>query len=249
MRANFYKAMKTINKDIKYFKNFEELSSYTADFIIKLIHRILKEKDRVTLVLAGGDTPRRSYELLAEKSKLRKLPWEKIHIFWGDERYVSKDDQHSNYLMAKESLLSKINIPDENIHIINTDYDSEQEAAMNYERELKFFFLYEEPIFDIFLLGIGVDGHIASLFPDDPDIDKDKVWVKGVSAPKIQPFVSRITLTLPIINNARNILFLAKGERKRKVIKHIISNGEQEKIKFPAGKIKALNGNIYWLIV
>jgi 6-phosphogluconolactonase len=170
-----------------------------------------------TVALSGGSTPRRLYELLAGPPYCEKFPWSRAHWFWGDERFVPHDDALSNYRMVRDALLSRAPIPAINIHPISTEGVTPDVAASGYERELKSFYGAERldparPLFDVTLLGLGPDGHTASLFPDTAVLAERDRWVAAVVGAKSE---ARITLTYPVLESSRSAVFLVAGEEKR----------------------------------
>jgi 6-phosphogluconolactonase len=195
----------------------EALSRRIADWMLE----IAATTDGVLSVnLSGGSTPRRLYQLLAGSPYYNQFPLSRTHWFWGDERFVSHDDALSNYRMAREALLSRAPIPAINIHPIPTEGITPEEAASAYERELKSFYGAERldptrPLFDVTLLGLGPDGHTASLFPNTAVLAERDRWVAAVIGAKSE---ARITLTYPALESSRNAAFLVAGEEKRAVL-------------------------------
>jgi len=203
----------------------EALSRAAAQHVVSHIDRALSEQEHYTLALAGGSTPRRLYELLAEGSQ-GTLPWERVHLFWGDERFVPPDHAESNTRLVRESLIDSIDIPHENVHSIPT-VGSPEEAAQAYTRTLQSFFDAPAETFDAVLLGLGSDGHTASLFPGSLDPDRssgDAVppWVRVVEAPAEYDIRTRITCSLPVLNGAGQALFLVSGQRKRQALARVL---------------------------
>ncbi len=194
----------------------EALASHVAEWLLAAA----TAKDGLFAVaLAGGATPRRLYELLAGAPYRDAYPWSRTHWFWGDERFLPHDDPPSNFRMVGEALLSRTPSPAANIHPIPTAGISGEEAASDYERALKIFYGAERldparPLFDITLLGLGTDGHTASLFPDTPVITERKRWVAAVHTKS----GTRITLTYPVLESSRNVAFLVAGKEKRGVL-------------------------------
>lgn len=192
----------------------EALSRRVADWMVDVA---MTKDGAFTVALSGGSTPRRLYELLAGPSYRDKLPWSRTHWFLGDERFVSHDDTMSNYRMAREALLSRAPIPAINIHPIPTDRTSPDQAASLYERELKSYYGAQHldparPLFDVTFLGLGPDGHTASLFPNTAvPVERDR-WVAAVVGAKAE---ARITLTYPVLESSRNAVFLVAGKEKR----------------------------------
>jgi len=192
----------------------EALSRRVADWMLELA----RTKDGAfTVGLSGGSTPRRLYQLLAGPLYCDKFPWSRTHWFWGDERFVAHDDALSNYRMVREALLSLAAIPATNVHAIPTEGVSPESAASAYERELKSFYGAERldparSLFDVTLLGLGPDGHTASLFPNTTVLAERDLWVAAVVGAKSEV---RITLTYPVLESSRNAVFLVTGEEKR----------------------------------
>jgi 6-phosphogluconolactonase len=195
----------------------DALSEQVADWLLAIASAI---SGTVAICLSGGNTPRRLYERLAEPPCRDRFPWSRTHLFWGDERFVPHDDPLSNYRMVKNALLSGVPIPAANVHPIPTEGLSPDEAARRYEQELKSF--YEATrgetmrrLFDVTLLGLGEDGHIASLFPGSDALQERERWVVAVTGVKAE---ARITLTYPALENSANAAFLVVGEEKKKIL-------------------------------
>ncbi|MBZ5491520.1 MAG: 6-phosphogluconolactonase [Acidobacteriia bacterium] len=203
----------------------------------------VQERGRFSVALSGGNTPRAVYSLLASEHK--QLPWDHIHIFFGDERHVPPDHPDSNFRMASESLLSKVPIPEKNVHRIHAELDAEA-AAAEYEHQLiNFFHLgnHDWPGFDLIFLGIGEDGHTASLFPGSKALSKASRRVTANWVEKFKTF--RITLTFPVLNNAAEVVFLVSGAGKAQILSQVLRPGTSE---FPAQSIHPENGRLLWLI-
>jgi 6-phosphogluconolactonase len=194
----------------------EALSRRVADWMLEAA----TTKDSVFAVaLSGGSTPRRLYEQLAGPHYRDRFPWSRTHWFWGDERFVPHDDALSNYHMVREALFSRAPIPASNIHPIPTEGAAPEAAASAYERELKSFYGDDRldparPLFDVTLLGLGPDGHLASLFPGTPVLAERDRWVAAVVGVKSE---TRITLTYPALESSRRAAFLVAGEEKRAI--------------------------------
>ena len=215
----------------------EAMSRRVADWLLE----VATTKDGVfTVALSGGSTPRRLYELLAGPPYRDEFPWSRTHWFWGDERFVPHDDALSNYRMVREALLSRAPIPAINIHPIPTEGVTPEAAASAYERELKSFYGAERldparPLFDVTLLGLGPDGHTASLFPDTAVLAERDRWVAAVVGAKSE---ARITLTYPALESSRNAAFLVAGEEKRAMLRPISPRRRQ-----PAGGASSSDGH------
>ncbi len=203
----------------------------------------VRERGRFSVALSGGNTPRTVYSLLA--SEHRQLPWNSIHIFFGDERHVPPDDPESNFRMASESLLSKVPIPQSNVHRIRAELDAEA-ASMQYEQELREFFHlvdHDWPHFDLIFLGLGDDGHTASLFPGSKALTDESSRVTANWVEKFQTF--RITLTFPVLNHAAEVVFLVSGASKARILSEVLRPGVR---KFPAQNVQPENGRLLWLV-
>jgi 6-phosphogluconolactonase len=199
------------------FESAETLAQGVAEWLCALAQA--SDRD-FAVCLSGGSTPRRLYERLATPAITLRFPWSRAHWFWGDERFVPHDDSDSNYRMARDAFLSRVPIPSNNIHAIPTEGLSPEQAAAAYETLLKRFhgsdiLAPNRPLFDVTLLGIGEDGHTASLFPGQPALQEHRRWAVAVVGAKLEP---RITLTYPALDSSRNLAFLVTGEGKRGVV-------------------------------
>jgi 6-phosphogluconolactonase len=203
----------------------DALALRVADWIFE----IALAKDGIfAIALSGGSTPQPIYEHLAKPPFRDFFPWTRTHWFWGDERYVPHDDAQSNYRMVREALLSRAPIPGANIHPIPTDAASPEAAASAYEGELKSFYHAEyldpsRPLFDLNLLGLGDDGHTASLFPGSATLREYDRWVAAVAGVKPEP---RITLTYPALASSRNVAFVVAGKNKRDILARFYGGDE-----------------------
>jgi len=242
------------------FADIRQASIAAVELIVDVARTAVLEKGFCTIVLAGGSTPQQTYELLSEPDNAEQMPWQQSHFFWGDERWVASTHPDSNFFMAQKSLLSKVHIPLQNIHQIPTGLTKPEVSADMYEKHLRDFFhsvpreeinsIAEEmtaPSFDLVLLGMGPDGHTASLFPGSNILEEKKKWVAAVPEGEGAPPVARVTLTLPVLNQARNILFLISGSRKRKILETLLTKPEEAEKLYPAGRIKPA-GNLVWIV-
>lgn len=225
--------------------DLESLSHSAAKIFINRSKDCITTYGRFTVAISGGSTPRRLYALLASEEYSSKVEWGSVHFFWVDERCVPKGHGESNFKLVSDLLLSRISIPAENIHMIKGE-DGPERGAHGYENELRRFFAKSElPTFDLIILGMGEDGHTASLFPNSPLLKETRRLAVPVFMEK--PMISRISLTLPVLNNASQIIFLVAGRSKADMIWKILGAGG-EKEQYPAGLIKPVRGDLLWLI-
>lgn len=210
----------------------------------------VKAKGTFTVALSGGSTPKELYALLAsdEAPFREKVPWENVHFFWGDERHVPPDHPESNYRMVHEVMLSKLPISLENAHPIEAENPEAGRAAIDYEEVLKNFFHLgpgKIPRFDLVLLGLGADGHTASLFPGSEVIFNRKDLVAATWVEKFDSY--RITLTPPVLNGAAHVIFLVSGEEKAETVREVLQ-GEHQPDRFPAQIVRPSDGTLLWLV-
>ncbi len=237
--------------DIKVFPDLEKTCSALAERIVELSRESIRQKKTFSLVLSGGRTPRLLYHLLGTQYA-KKIQWNFVHLFWGDERWVPRNHKESNYAMAFETLISKVAIPQKNIHPMPVDARSPDKGADIYEKSLKDYFSDSESdtrgfAFDAVLLGLGEDGHTASLFPHSPALLETEKWVVPVQAPVSYPTRDRLTLTIPAINNSKNVFFLVSGEKKYKIVQSIFQREKTLRKKFPAERVQP-KGQLIWFI-
>jgi 6-phosphogluconolactonase len=228
----------------------EELSRTAANILVHKITEVLQNKEIFTLALSGGSTPKSLFALLAKKddSYYSQIPWNKVHFFWGDERHVPPDHIDSNYRMTNETMLSVVSTPAENVHRVRGENPDSSAAALEYEQVLRSFFQLgagQVPRFDCVLLGMGGDGHTASLFPHSSALhERDRLVV----ANWIEKFQSyRITMTVPVLNNADNIIFLVSGAEKADALKAVLE-GDEVPDQLPSQLIRPAHGHLLWLV-
>ena len=227
------------------FESAEDVARAGAERFVTLAGEAISAHDLFSVALAGGSTPRRMYELLATESFRGRVHWARVHFFFGDERCVPPDHPESNYRMANDSLISRLEIPRDNIHPINGQGDPNANAKL-YEAELRSYFpALEWPRFDLVLLGMGEDGHTASLFPLTNALNEKQAWVVGNWVEKLG--THRITLTAPTINGAGNIIFLVTGANKAAALAEVIT-GPPDPQRLPAQLIKSESGSLTWLV-
>jgi 6-phosphogluconolactonase len=234
-----------MNKEV--FKDPGELCKGLAEWITSLIEETLTRKERFGLVLSGGSTPKKLHELLASPHYAERIDWKKIYVFWGDERAVPFEDSRNNARMAFDTLLNKVPVPLEQIHIIDTGLSPEA-AAMEYEEELCEYFgtdLLPAQTFDLVLLGMGEDGHTLSLFPGEPVIHEEKLWVTTFYLKSQDMY--RITLTKNIVNRADHIVFMVSGTEKAQAL-HEVLEGDYQPERFPAQVILPTLGELHFFM-
>lgn len=228
-------------------RDLEDLSRRAAAEFVRLALESVRSKDRFTVALSGGATPRALYSLLATAEFREKIPWSQIHLFWGDERCVIPNHRDSNYGLAYETLISRVPIPAENVYRMKGEEDP-QIAAFDYEKALRKFFALSTrdlPRFDLIFLGLGGDGHTASLFPGSEVLQEKR---RQVYAAYVKRFKSnRLTLTLPVLNHAANVFFLVAGKNKAGVLRDVLQ-GRDGSGCLPARLIQPQRGKIVWFV-
>lgn len=217
-------------------------ASLAERFADWLVARFEGSTGPFALNLSGGSTPQSIYALLATELYRRKFDWERIHVFFGDERFVPPDHPDSNYRMAREALLSKVPIPGENVHPVPTEGGDPVAAAADYQQTLERFYGKDtldlaRPMFAVTLLGLGEDGHTASLFPGTEALDERKSWVTSVIGAKPEP---RITMTYPVLASSHSVVFLVAGKGKREMLKRLLAEDRS----IPAARVEA-TGDIF----
>ncbi|MEO7174769.1 MAG: 6-phosphogluconolactonase [Saprospiraceae bacterium] len=225
------------------FESKEATNKAVAEFIIAIAEQSIKTNGKFTLSLSGGQTPANLYKLMSDPQYSSRMPWQHTFIFWGDERCVPSDDKRNNANMAKALLLDHISIPSININAIPVELEP-RKAAEEYESTIKQFFGEEQPSFDLILLGLGENGHTASLFPGTDVVFENKRLVKELYVTDQNMF--RITMTPLLINKAHNIIFLVEGKNKAEILNEVLSPEQADK--FPAQVIKPKHGNLYWFV-
>lgn len=219
------------------------LTHAVACGLVETLRRAIAAAGGCSVALPGGNTPRALYRLLGSAYR-DALPWKAVHIFWGDERYVPADDPRSNYRTAKDEWLDHIAIPPQNVHPMPTDLADIDEAARLYEATLRAHFPGPWPRFDLILLGLGADGHTASLFPSSAALEERNRWVVPVRAP-VEPS-ARLTVTLPVVNRAAAVWFLVSGADKAKVLRKLLEGRVGEDL--PAAQVRPERGElILWV--
>ena len=210
--------------------NPDALSQALADWMAADIKERTSAADIYTLVLSGGSTPKKLYELLATEPYKSEIPWKKIHLFWGDERYVPFSDERNNGRMAYDAFICSVGVPETQVHYMDTTAPPDA-SARAYEKLLHDYFDNKEFTFDLVLLGMGDDGHTLSLFPGSPVIGETEAWVVAPFVPDQDMY--RITLTPPVVDRARHVAFIVTGEKKAETLRQVV-NGPYEPMKWPS---------------
>ncbi|MBL3658604.1 6-phosphogluconolactonase [Fulvivirga sediminis] len=229
---------------IKVYNSQQEASEAMAEEFKNIANQSIKERGRFNVSLTGGSSPKVLYKLLAEKPLVDQIPWDKTFVFWGDERCVPFDHEDNNAKMAFDLLLDKVPLPKDNTFRMD-GRSNPSEGAQEYERILKQHFKNEDPAFDLILLGMGGDGHTASIFPGTEVINEKDKWVDTGYNAELKS--DRITLTAPFINKARNIFFGAFGEGKAETLKSVIE-GDYRPSEYPSQLINTEQGNLVWYL-
>jgi 6-phosphogluconolactonase len=239
----------TMNREIKILPDANGIAQTAAAEFVEAARAAVQEKNSCYVALAGGSTPKALYGLLANDPQLKtKVPWNKIQFFFGDERHVPPDDAESNFRMVSEAMFSKAPIDPKQIHRIKGERPKVDEAAEEYERELRASFRLAEgalPRFDLVLLGMGAEGHTASLFPGTKALREERRLVVGNWVGKL--YSERITLTPPVLNNAARVIFMVHGAEKAPALKAVLE-GPYEPDQLPAQMIQPKNGKLLWLL-
>jgi 6-phosphogluconolactonase len=223
----------------------EELSKTVADWVTGYIREVLSKRNRFTIALSGGSTPKKLYQLLASDAYRNKIDWPQMHFFWGDERIVPFADERNNAKMAFDEFLSIVPVPKDQVHPIRTDIDPHLSATA-YEALLHDYFDKQLYTFDLVLLGLGDNAHTLSLFPGyDEIIDETQHWVKAFRL--VEQNMHRVTLTSTVVNGAGRVAFLVSGNDKVEALNHVIA-GKYDSSLYPAQIIKPLNGELYWFV-
>lgn len=232
--------------DERVYSNLDALSRAALDELLRIMKDSIEQRGRFAIALSGGHTPAKLYSLWAQTDdKTHETPWDKVHLFWGDERYVRSEDSLSNYRMVRETLISQVPIPEDNVHEMRTDLPTPQETAQDYQSNLRKFFGNAPPAFDLQLLGLGGEGHTASLFPDSPALGERQRWVVAVEAPVTPP--RRITFTPAVLDCGRNTFFLVAGADKREIIDALRAERDPAHSRYPAARIKP-TGPVLWFL-
>jgi 6-phosphogluconolactonase len=229
--------------DTRVFPDLAALSHAAADLVQSKAVKAIASHGRFSIALSGGSTPRTLYSLFAQHPWRDTMPWPLVHVFWADERCVAPAHQDSNYRLAADAFLSRVSLPAANVHRVHGE-EGPDRAAAGYELELKAFFGTAMPAFDLILLGVGEDGHTASLFPGSPHLGERHRLVLPVQ--RQGPGLSRITLALQVLNSARNIMFLVSGVSKAGIVREVVEDGLRSGL--PAAQVRPAQGDPVWLL-
>lgn len=229
---------------INVYPSFESMSRAAAALFVQESKKAITANGRFSVCLSGGGTPKRTYEYLAQTPFRDQIVWSKIHVFWGDERCVPASDGRSNQRMTRDAWLDHVPIPADHIHAVRGELDP-KEGALDYEEVLKSYFGDADPGFDLALLGLGENGHTASLWPNNKVLQERKRWAIEVYVPEQDLW--RVTLTAPVLNKAAVVAFLVSGEGKAGVLRDVVE-GPPNSNDLPAQLIIPSSGKLFWYI-
>ena len=231
------------NEKLMVAPDFPSLIEANAEMIVNAAQDAIAQRGRFTIALSGGSTPKPLYELMATEPWRNRVDWSKTHFFWGDERYVPPTDKQSNFKMANDAWISKVPVPAENVYRIPTQPETPEDAAQDYEDEIRKL-LGSRPQIDFNLLGVGTNGHTASLFPGRPTLHVRDRLVIADDIPEVKMW--RITFTFPFINDSRLIVFLVSGKDKASVMQEVL-RGARDPERLPSQLIHPNGGQLVWL--
>lgn len=234
--------------NIQIVADMESLANKSLEFFISSARQAVEKKGAFYVAVSGGYTPKRFFELLGEAPEVKSLLWEKIHLFWVDERCVSPDSQWSNYKLAADTFLTKVGIPEENVHRIPTEYEDFKLASRHYEETIRKVFGLKQnqiPEFDLIMLGMGTEGHTASLFPNSYALldTENLACVVYVLNQKL----NRITLTCPVLTAAAHLVVLVSGEEKADILKEVLTS-EPDEVRYPIHVLWPILERVTWLV-
>lgn len=233
------------NRRISSYSNLENLSQAAARYVIQAAQEAISDHGRFTFSLSGGNTPKALYNLLASEPYTSQIDWNLVDLFWSDERCVPPDSPDSCYHMALETLISKVPVPANQVHRMLAEQDDRDAASQAYTDEMRRVFATSGvPTFDLILLGMGPEGHTASLFPHQASLNERERLVMPVSVPKPPP--ARLTFTPPVLTAARHVLFLVTGQDKADAVREVIE-GQYNPEEYPAQLVRPTQGDVTWL--
>ena len=225
--------------NVQILSSAEDLARAAAELFVAKSNEAVAQRSVFTVALSGGSTPKPLYELLAKREQ---VPWSNMHFFWADERHVPPDDPDSNYRMAYELLLSRVPVSEHKVHRIKSEHPHAAEAAKEYEEEILQYVPGRPPRFDLILLGLGTDGHTASIFPGAEVVHEREKLVAASYVEKLRSY--RITMTLPLINNAAAVVFLVSGAEKAEIVQSVLQGPKR----YPAQEVRPTTGELVWLL-
>ncbi len=238
-----------LERQLRILEDPEDLARAAAELFAALAADAIARRGRFAVALAGGSTPKRLYQMLADDVHRKQIDWSRLEIFWNDERAVPPDHPESNYKMAWDALLSRVPVVEARVHRMPSEATDADQAALDYQRRIARVFGVDldgpPPIFDLILLGIGEDGHTASLFPYTAAIEETFRWV--VANHVVQRAMHRLTMTLPILNRAAQVVFLVTGEGKASVVSEILE-GPPDALRLPSQAVQPCNGQLHWFL-
>ena len=234
----------TMKPELRIYPDPESVATAAAAAVAAIATTVASGSDRFMMALSGGQTPRPLYSTLARDYR-ESLPWPKIHLFWGDDRFVPPDDPSSNYRLVRETLLDHVPIQQINVHPMPVFFRDPAAAAAEYEATLKAYYANAAwPRFDLMLLGLGADGHTASLFPHSAALSERQRWVVSVRNEQVDPPL-RLTVTLPVINHAARLYFIVTGADKAEVVARVLGEGRDAQA-YPAAGVQPERGEVVW---
>ena len=220
------------------------LALEAANWVAAYVEQTLAKQSRFTIALSGGSTPKALHELLAQPPLRDRIDWSRVHIFWGDERFVPFSDEKNNARMAYQTLLNHVPVPPVQIHVMRTDLPPDASMA-EYEQLLHTYFDNQPHTFDLVLLGLGDDGHTLSLFPGTAVVQQQRTWTEAFYLEQQAMF--RLTLTAPVVNRAAAVVFLVAGAAKAGAVREVLQ-GPYQPDKFPAQQIRPVTGQTVWFL-
>lgn len=233
--------------EVRIFSSAEAVAEGAAELFIHTCDAAVRDRGSFFVALSGGSTPKRTFELLADEPLRSRIKWDRVHLFWGDERYVPHDDPNSNYRMTSEALLRHIPVPHANVHAVRTELSPAEAAATAYEEEIRHTLSTDAdsiPQFDLVYLGVGTNGHTASLFPHSPVLHERSRLVVADFVAEVNSW--RISMTAPLLNRGRTVAFLVAGREKASVLKQVMF-GPRDVENLPAQLISP-EGELLWLL-
>ncbi len=231
--------------ELRVYGDAEQLARAAAELFVALAVESIEARRRFRVALSGGNTPRRVYQLLSAAQFSRRIDWNQVDVFWGDERYVPADDRESNYRMAFEALLRHVPVPPANVHRVPTEISPPSAAAAAYEEQIRRSFTESSlPRFDLVYLGLGTNGHTASLFPHSSALREQSRLVLADFVAEVNGW--RITMSAPLLNRARTVAFLVQGEEKAQVLRDVL-HGPRDFERLPAQLIVP-EGRLLWMV-